>query len=135
MAKDAKTVDAFLQSVWAPSIKAAKREAAALQALMDKDLPGEKLQPWDWWYYAEKLRKEQYDLDEEELKPYFELSNVRRGVFQLATTLYGLQFEQLEVPSITPRSRSSRLPTPTAHSSVSSTPTISPAQANAPALG
>ena len=96
MAKDAKTVDTFLQSVWAPSIAAAKREAAALQALMDKDLPGEKLQPWDWWYYAEKLRKEQYDLDEEELKPYFELSNVRRGVFQLATTLYGLQFEQLE---------------------------------------
>ena len=95
MAKDSKTVDAFLLSVWEPSLAAAKREAAALQAMMDKDLPGEKLQPWDWWYYAEKLRKEQYDLDEEQLKPYFELGNVRRGVFQLAHTLYGLNFEQL----------------------------------------
>lgn len=96
MAKDAKTVDAFLQSVWEPSLAAAKREAAELQKLLDQDLPGEKLQPWDWWYYAEKLRKAKYDLDEEEIKPYFELSNVRRGAFQLAHNLYGLNFEQLD---------------------------------------
>lgn len=96
MAKDAKTVDAFLQSVWEPSLAAAKREAAELQKLLDQDLPGEKLQPWDWWYYAEKLRKAKYDLDEEEVKPYFELSNVRRGAFQLAHNLYGLNFEQLD---------------------------------------
>ncbi len=96
MAKDAKTVDAFLQSVWEPSLAAAKREAAELQKLLDQDLPGEKLQPWDWWYYAEKLRKAKYDLDEEAIKPYFELSNVRRGAFQLAHNLYGLNFEQLD---------------------------------------
>ena len=96
MAKDAKTVDAFLQSVWEPSLAAAKREAAELQKLLEQDLPGEKLQPWDWWYYAEKLRKAKYDLDEEEIKPYFELSNVRRGAFQLAHNLYGLNFEQLD---------------------------------------
>ncbi len=96
MAKDAKTVDAFLQSVWEPSLAAAKREAAELQKLLEQDLPGEKLQPWDWWYYAEKLRKAKYDLDEEEVKPYFELSNVRRGAFQLAHNLYGLNFEQLD---------------------------------------
>ncbi len=96
MAKDAKTVDAFLQSVWEPSLAAAKREAADLQKLLEQDLPGEKLQPWDWWYYAEKLRKAKYDLDEEEVKPYFELSNVRRGAFQLAHNLYGLNFEQLD---------------------------------------
>lgn len=95
MAKDAKTVDAFLQSVWEPSLKAAKKEAAELQALMDNDLPGETLQPWDWWFYAEKLRKVKYDLDEEQLKPYFELSNVRKGVFAVAHSLYGLNFEQL----------------------------------------
>lgn len=95
MAKDAKTVDAFLQSVWEPSLKAAQKEAAELQALMDEDMPGETLQPWDWWYYAEKLRKAKYDLDEEQLKPYFELSNVRKGVFELAHNLYGLNFEQL----------------------------------------
>ena len=95
MAHDAKTVDAFLQSVWEPSLAAAKREAAELQTLMNEDLPGEELQPWDWWYYAEKLRKAKYDLDEEQLKPYFELSNVRKGVFGLAHNLYGLNFEQL----------------------------------------
>ena len=95
MAKDSKTVNAFLQSVWTPSLAAAKREAAELQKLLDKDMPGEKLQPWDWWYYAEKLRAEKYSLNEEELKPYFELSNVRRGVFALAGKLYGLQFEPL----------------------------------------
>ena len=96
MAKNAKTVDAFLQSVWEPSLAAAKREAAELQKMMDDDLPGEKLQPWDWWYYAEKLRRQKYDLDEEELKPYFELSNVRKGAFLLAHNLYGIRFEPLE---------------------------------------
>ena len=96
MAKNHQTVDAFLASVWAPSLEAAKREAAELQALLEQDLPGEKLQPWDWWFYAEKLRKAKYDLDEEELKPYFELNNVRKGAFGVATKLYGLQFEKLE---------------------------------------
>ena len=96
MAKDHQTVDAFLQSVWAPSLAAAKREAAALQELLSQDYPGEKLQPWDWWFYAEKLRKAKYALDEEEIKPYFELGNVRRGAFGVATKLYGLQFEPLQ---------------------------------------
>ena len=104
MAKNHQTVDTFLASVWAPSLAAAKREAAALQALLDEDLKNEKmvndqmdkcLQPWDWWFYAEKLRKAKYALDEEELKPYFELSNVRKGAFGVATKLYGVQFEQL----------------------------------------
>ena len=95
MAKDSRTVNDFLASVWTPSLQAARREAAALQQLLDNDLPGEQLQPWDWWYYAEKLRAEKYALNEEELKPYFELGNVRRGVFQLANRLYGLHFEQL----------------------------------------
>jgi len=96
MAKNHETVDAFLKSVWEPSLQAAQREAAELQKLMDQDLPGEKLMPWDWWYYAEKLRQEKYALNEEELKPYFELNNVRKGVFTLAHNLYGLNFEKLE---------------------------------------
>ena len=95
MAKDSKTVDKFLASVWTPSLEAAKREAAELQKMMDRDLPGEKLMPWDWWYYAEKLRAEKYALNEEELKPYFELGNVRQGAFDLATKLYGIQFEKV----------------------------------------
>ncbi len=96
MAKDHQTVDKFLQSVWIPSLEAAKREAAELQKMMDKDLPGEKLQPWDWWYYAEKLRAEKYNLNEEELKPYFELNNVRKGAFDLAHNLYGINFEKVD---------------------------------------
>ena len=107
MAKNHQTVDAFLASVWAPSLKAAKREAAELQKLLDEDIAagkvlpslqggdGGRLAPWDWWYYAEKLRKAKYALDEEELKPYFELNNVRKGAFGVATKLYGLQFEPL----------------------------------------
>ena len=96
MAKDAKTVDAFLESVWEPSLKAAKREAKELQKLLSQDFPGEKLQPWDWWFYTEKLREAKYDLNEEELKPYFELNNVRNGAFQLAHELFGINFEKLE---------------------------------------
>ena len=96
MAKDAKTVDAFLESVWEPSLKAAKREAKELQKLLSQDLPGEKLQPWDWWFYTEKLREAKYDLNEEELKPYFELNNVRNGAFQLAHELFGINFEKFE---------------------------------------
>ncbi len=96
MAKNHQTVDAFLQSVWTPSLEAAKREAAELQKLLSEDMPGEKLQPWDWWFYAERLRKAKYNLDEEELKPYFELNNVRKGAFGVATKLYGLRFEKLE---------------------------------------
>ncbi len=104
MAKDSKTVNAFLQSVWTPSLAAAKREAAELQKMMDKEKMSQDphtddqvlLQPWDWWYYAEKLRAEKYNLNEEEIKPYFELSNVRRGVFGVANKLYGLKFEPME---------------------------------------
>ncbi|MBQ3673865.1 MAG: M3 family metallopeptidase [Paludibacteraceae bacterium] len=104
MAKNHQTVDAFLQSVWQPSLVAAKKEAAALQQMMDEEKMAQDphtddqilLQPWDWWYYAEKLRKAKYALDEEELKPYFELNNVRKGAFGVASKLYGLQFEKLE---------------------------------------
>ena len=104
MAKNHQTVDAFLASVWAPSLEAAKREAAELQKLMDEEKMAQDphtddqvlLQPWDWWYYAEKLRKAKYALDEEELKPYFELNNVRKGAFGVATKLFGLQFEPLK---------------------------------------
>ena len=104
MAKNHQTVDVFLQSVWEPSLKAAKREAAELQKMMDAEKMAQPihtddqvlLQPWDWWYYTEKLRKAKYALDEEELKPYFELNNVRKGAFGVATKLFGLQFEKME---------------------------------------
>lgn len=95
MAKTPETVFAFLNQVWKPSVAKAKMEAAELQKMMDIEGKGEKLEPWDWWYYAEKLRKQQYDLEEEQLKPYFKMENVRKGVFDLAQKLYGLSFEKL----------------------------------------
>ena len=95
MAKNSQAVMDFLPTVWQPALKQAKKEAAELQKLMDAEGRGEKLEPWDWWFYSEKLRRQKYDLDEEALKPYFKLENVRQGVFDLATKLYGLKFEKL----------------------------------------
>ena len=96
MAKNGKNAMDLLMKVWGPSLEAVKRERAALQEMLEKDMPGEKLQPWDWWYYAEKLRQEKYALNEEELKPYFEMSNVRKGVFELVHRLYGITIEPVE---------------------------------------
>ena len=96
MAKDAKTVDAFLQSLWEPCNQAAARELKEREELFRQDVPDDAFMPWDWWYYTEKLRKAKYDLDEEEIKQYFELSNVRKGAFELAHKLYGINFEQLD---------------------------------------
>lgn len=96
MAKTPENVLAFLQTVWKPAVAKAKVEAADLQKLMDAEGKDEKLEAWDWWYYAEKLRKQKYDLDEEQLRPYFKLENVRKGVFDLSTKLFGLQFEKLK---------------------------------------
>lgn len=103
MAKTPKTVYDFLATVWTPAVNKAKIEAFDLQKLMDTEGKGEKLEAWDWWYYTEKLRKAKFDLDEEQLRPYFKLENVRKGVFELATKLYGIKFEKLEgMPSYHP---------------------------------
>ena len=71
MAKNSQTVMDFLNNLWGYSLENAKKEAAELQKIMDKEGKGEKLAAWDWWYYAEKLRQEKYDLNEDEIKPYF----------------------------------------------------------------
>lgn len=90
MAKDSKTVMDFLHNLWGFSIKNAKSEAAELQKLMDKEGKGEKLEGWDWWFYAEKLRQEKYNLNEEEIKPYFSLEDVRSGLYYVVNKLYGI---------------------------------------------
>lgn len=106
MAHDPATVDAFLQGIMTDAVKKAREEVADMQAVMNEDtkaglLPaGSKIEPWDWWYYAEKVRKAKYDLDEEQTKPYFKLDNVVRGAFLAAKKLYGVNMEELEgVPS------------------------------------
>jgi len=95
MAKTPKAVYALLNTVWTPAVAKAKEEVAELQKLMDAQGKGEKLEPWDWWYYSERLRKAKYNLEEEALRPYFKLENVRQGVFGLASKLYGLKFKKL----------------------------------------
>ena len=96
MAKNAATVMDFLNNLWGYALPKAKAEAAELQKLMDREGKGEKLEAWDWWYYTEKLRKEKYNLEESEIKPYFKLENVRDGAFYVANKLYGITLTKLD---------------------------------------
>jgi Zn-dependent oligopeptidases len=95
MAKTPATVTDFLSELWTPALAKAKEEAQDLQKMMDQDVSGQKLEAWDWWYYAEKLRVEKYDLDEETVRSYFKMENVRQGAFDLATNLFGLKFKKI----------------------------------------
>ncbi len=83
----------FLYQVWEPALARAKREKEEMQAIIDKQEGGFELEAWDWWYYAEIIRKEKYDLDEDEVKPYFTIDNVKKGNFMLANKLWGLTFK------------------------------------------
>ncbi|MGH8225494.1 MAG: M3 family metallopeptidase, partial [Gammaproteobacteria bacterium] len=95
MAKTPATVDNFLAKLVGPSTSRARDEAGELQKVIAKSGGKFKLQPWDWEYYSEKLRKQKYDLDENQIKPYFELNNVlENGVFYAANQLYGISFKE-----------------------------------------
>lgn len=95
MAKTTGAVDDFLNKLMAAATPVAKNELAEMQKIADAEGKNVKLAAWDWWYYAEKLRKQKYNLDENELKPYFSLDKVRNGMFAVATKLYGITFEKL----------------------------------------
>jgi len=90
MAKTPENVLDFLHNLWGYSIRNAKKEAAELQQIMDKEGKGEKLEAWDWWYYAEKLRQQKYNLNEDEIKPYFSQADVQKGLFYVVNKLYGI---------------------------------------------
>ena len=102
MAHDPQIVDAFLSDIMKAATARAKEEVADMQAIMNEEIAAGKLeagttiQPWDWWYYAEKVRKQKYDLDEDLIKPYFKLENVVNGIFTAAKELYGVNMEKLE---------------------------------------
>ncbi|MEO6799687.1 MAG: peptidyl-dipeptidase Dcp [Rhodanobacter sp.] len=109
MAKTPATAMNFMDKLAPAAVARARREAADIQAQIDQDQkalnqPGFKLQPWDWNYYAEQVRKAKYDLDESQIKPYFELDNVlKNGVFYAANQLYGLTFkERKDIPVYQP---------------------------------
>ena len=82
MAKEPENVFNLLNSLWEKAIPVAKNEVVEMQKIIDREKGNFKLEPGDWWYYAE-IGKQKYDLDEEELKPYFKLDNVRDGAFIL----------------------------------------------------
>ena len=102
MAGTPEAVDTFLAGIMAPAVKKAQEEIVDMQVIMDQDIKagllpaGSKIEPWDWAFYTEKVRKAKYALDEEQTKPYFQMENVRQGVFDLTTKLWGLQYEKLE---------------------------------------
>jgi peptidyl-dipeptidase Dcp len=96
MAKNSKTVMDFLYKVFKPALAKSKQERKEMQAIMDKEGKGQKLAAWDWWYYTEKLRQEKYNFNEDELKPYFKLENVREGAFMVANKLFGITFTPIK---------------------------------------
>lgn len=99
MAKTPQAVNDLLMQVWTPAIEKAKAEAAEYQKMIDAEGGNFKLEPCDWRYYAEKLRKEKYDLNDDLIRPYFSLDNVREGVFTVCNNLYGITFrENKELP-------------------------------------
>lgn len=89
---------ALLEEIWTPALESAKGELAEMEELFRKDFPEGEFASWDWWYYAEKVRKQKYALDEEMLRPYFSLENVQGGIFFLANRLYGITFRPIVVP-------------------------------------
>ncbi|MGN1215241.1 MAG: M3 family metallopeptidase [Candidatus Cryptobacteroides sp.] len=105
MAHDPQTVDTFLGQIMGPAAKKALEEVADMQEVMDEDIAAGKLaegstiQPWDWFYYAEKVRQRKYAIDEEVTKPYFMMENVRHGIFAAAEKIYGVKVEPIsDVP-------------------------------------
>ncbi len=96
MAKNPQGVYNLLNKLWIPALAKAKEEEAAIKKVMNADGISGDVQPYDWRYYTEKIRKEKYNLDEQEVKPYLSLENVQNGVFGVCEKLYGLQFEQVK---------------------------------------
>lgn len=95
MAKTPEAVEAFFQRLVPAATAKARTEAKDIQAVIDQQKGGFKLEPWDWTFYAEQVRKAKYDLDENQVKPYFELNKVlESGVFYAATQLYGITFKE-----------------------------------------
>lgn len=94
MAKNADNVYELLNQVWTPALAKAKEEAALYQKMIDKERGGFKLEPCDWRYYSEKLRKEKYDLNDEDIRPYFSLDTAQKGLFLVCNKLYGLIFKE-----------------------------------------
>ena len=98
MAKTPENVYALLEEIWTPALNTAKNELVEMKKLAKRDFNPDEFASWDWWYYAEKVRKQRYNLDEQALRPYFSLENVKLGIFGLCNRLYGITFSPVKVP-------------------------------------
>ncbi len=100
MAETPARVYEFLDGIWTPSLEKAKEERDEMLAIKRRELGDTTvvLHSWDWWYYAEKVRKERFSFDEEQARPYFSLENVRSGIFKLCNRLYGISFRPIVAP-------------------------------------
>lgn len=96
MAKTSPAVMDFLNNLWGYALPKAKEEQAKLQTMMDEEGNGGTIEGWDWWYYTDKLRARDYDLNEDEIKPYFKMENVRDGAYMVANKLFGIEFKPLD---------------------------------------
>ncbi len=95
MAKTPENAMNLLMKVWKPTVKRVNEEVAEMQAIVDSEGGGFKIEPWDYYYYADKVRLQKYDFDESSVAPYFSVDSVRNGLFTLAKTLYGVTFREL----------------------------------------
>jgi len=95
MAQTPENVYSFLTDLMKPAQEVARRDRDEMQKIIDREGGNFKLEPYDWWYYTEIVRKEKYNLEESELKPYFALDNVRNGMFYVANKLYGITFKKM----------------------------------------
>lgn len=95
MAKTPQAAENLLMQIWTPAVKRVHEEVTEMQALADREGAKIKIEPWDYYYYAEKVRRDKYALDEDEVRAYFSLDNVRKGIFTMAKTLYGINFTEL----------------------------------------
>ena len=98
MAKTPENVYALLDEIWTPALNTAKSELEEMKKLAKRDFNPDEFASWDWWYYAEKVRNQRYSLDEQALRPYFSLENVKLGIFGLCNRLYGITFSPVKVP-------------------------------------
>ena len=103
MAKTTENAEALLMQIWEPAVQRVKEEVAEMQALADKEGANIKIEPWDYYYYAEKVRRDKYALDEDQVRAYFQLDNVVEGVFNMASRLYGVNFTEMpDAPKYNP---------------------------------
>lgn len=103
MAKNPENVYALLNKLWPAALNRAKSERDEMQKMIYAEGNNFELKPWDWWYYAEKIKKTKYNLEEDDLRPYFQVENVIKGVFGLATDLFGIKFvERKDIPKYHP---------------------------------